>query len=212
MVVIATDSSRTILRVLPSVSFFFSPYVLQFVAGCFIGLAYLKTNLAWGKLSLIVGALLFFIQALIFQMINLQESSLTGGRTALRVLLFGVPAALLVYGLLACGGESGRLPVPGWLARCGDMSYSIYLVHLPVIHFAYRYTFRIFNHPGLRWLFLAVTPGVCLLASIAYYHSVETPFSRWTKQLMESAFGVSHKTAVGSVPQNVGKPVPVEVE
>lgn len=209
---IAVDSLGGLLRVFPLAPFFFSPYVLQFVAGCFIGLAYLRTDLVWGRACLIAGTLLFAVQAVIFQMINLQDGGLGGSRTVLRVLLFGVPAVLLVYGLLACGGDSGRLKSPGWLVKCGDMSYSIYLVHLPVIHFAYQYYFRFFDHPGLRWSFLAVTALVCLLTSFVYYHSVEMPLSRWTKRWMESAFGVSHKTAVESAPEIVRKPVPIEAE
>jgi len=212
IVVTATDPSRNLSRVTPLVSFFFSPYVLQFVTGCFIGLAYLRANLVLGRTSLTISALIFVAQALIFQFIHLQESSLTGSRTVLRVLLFGVPAALMVYGLLACGGESGRLPLPRWVTRFGDMSYSIYLVHLPVIHFAYRYAFRLFDHSGLRWLFPAVTTIVCLLASIVYYHIVETPLSRWTKKFLESAFGVLHETAVESAPEMVVGRVPVVAE
>jgi peptidoglycan/LPS O-acetylase OafA/YrhL len=212
-VAIAADSSGTILRMFPRASFFFSPYVLQFVAGCFIGLAYLRTYLVWGRAALIIGALLFVAEAVLCQVIDFQDSNLTGSRTVLRVLLFGIPAVLLVYGLLACGGETGRLPLHRWMVRCGDMSYSIYLVHLPVIHFAYRYGFRLLDHPGLRWLFLAITVAVSLLASVVFHHIVETPFSQWTKESLENAFGVRKRAAAESAPsEHAGVPVPSQAE
>src|SRR5580700_9916462 len=41
---IVSDSSGTLVRVFPRTAFLFSPYVLEFVAGCVIGLAFLKVQ------------------------------------------------------------------------------------------------------------------------------------------------------------------------
>lgn len=189
---IALDSSGTLVRVFPRATFLFSPYVLEFVAGCFIGLAFLKIKFVAGRTSVIVAAVLFTLEAAVFQAINFDGNS----GVILRVVLFGPPAALLVYGLLAWQGETGTLKVPRWVIRCGDMSYSIYLVHLLVVHFAYRYTWRVFNHPGVRPLFMVVAAAVALGASVVFYRLVEKPFSLWTRLRLEEIFKVPAKIAI----------------
>jgi peptidoglycan/LPS O-acetylase OafA/YrhL len=189
---IALDSSGTLLRVFPRATFLFSPYVLEFVAGCFIGLAFLKLRFAAGKISVIVAAALFTLEAVVFQAINYSDNS----GIIVRVLLFGPPAALLVYGLLAWEGETGLPKVPRWIIRCGDMSYSIYLVHLLVIHFAYRYAFRVFDYSGVRPLFMVVAAAVALGASVIFYKLVEKPFSLWIRLRLEEVFKVRAKIAI----------------
>lgn len=50
-----------------------------------------------------------------------------------RILDFGVPAALVVFGVLCFEGVLARHPI-GWLKRIGDASYSLYLVHDLYLH------------------------------------------------------------------------------
>jgi peptidoglycan/LPS O-acetylase OafA/YrhL len=189
---IASDSSGMLVRALPRATFLFSPYVLEFVAGCFIGLAFLKVKFVAGRTSVIVAAGLFALEAAVFHAVNYDGSS----GLIVRVLLFGPPAALLVYGLLAWEGETRALQVPRWLIRSGDMSYSIYLVHLLVVHFAYRYTWQIFNHTGLRPLFMICAAAVAIGASMAFYKLIEKPFSLWTRLRLEEIFKVPTKIAI----------------
>jgi exopolysaccharide production protein ExoZ len=193
-VAVDVDSSGALLNVVPRANFFFSVYVLEFVAGCFIGLASLRSKrLIGGKTSVAIAIALFAAEGMVFQKINF-DGGYAGG---LRVLLFGVPSALLVYGLLAWEA-AGSLKVPRWAVRCGDTSYSIYLVHLLVIHAAYRYGWRVFNHAGVRPLFLVVTAGVAILASMIFYRLVERPFSAWTRMLLEDLFKVPTRAAIAS--------------
>jgi exopolysaccharide production protein ExoZ len=189
---IALDSSGTMVRAFPRVTFLFSPYVLEFVAGCFIGLAFLKGKFVAGRPIVIVAAALFTLEAAVFQAINFDGNS----DVILRVLLFGPPAALLVYGLLAWEAETGTLKLPRWVIRCGDMSYSIYLVHILVIHFAYRYVWQAFNHAGLRPLFIVPAAGLALASSVVFYKLIEMPFSRWARLWLEEIFRVPAKIAI----------------
>jgi exopolysaccharide production protein ExoZ len=187
---IALDSSGTLLRMFPRASFLFSPYVLEFVTGCFIGLAFLKVKFVAGRISVIVAAALFTLDAAVFQAINFD------GHSELKVLFFGPPAALLVYGLLAWEVESGALKIPRLVIRCGDMSYSIYLVHLLVVHFAYRYIWQAFNHDGVRPLFMVAAAALALASSVVFYKLVEMPFSLWTRLRLEEIFRVPAKIAI----------------
>jgi exopolysaccharide production protein ExoZ len=189
---IALDSSGALLRAFPRAAFLFSPLVLEFVAGCFIGLAFLKVKFVAGRISVIVAAGLFTLEAAVFQIGNYE----TINGPIFRVLLFGPPAAFLVYGLLAWEGETRSLQVPRWVIRCGDMSYSIYLVHLLVVHFAYRYTWGVFDHTGLRPLFMVFAAAVAIGASVIFYKLIEKPFSLWTRLRLEEIFKVPTKIAI----------------
>jgi exopolysaccharide production protein ExoZ len=193
---IALDASGTLLRVFPRATFFFSPYVLEFIAGCFVGLSFLKRRLSGARTSALIAVALFTFEAALFQATNFN----CGNSGALRVLLFGPPSGMLVYGLLAWEARQGSLQMPDWVIRCGDMSYSTYLVHLIVLHFAYRYSWRLFNHTGTRPLFLIFAAGLAMVASVIFYHTVERPFSLWTRLRLENLFEVQARAAA---PQTV---------
>ena len=193
---IALDSSGTLVTSFPRANFFLSVYVLEFVAGCFIGFALLKANLMFGRTSVAIATVLFVAEAAVFEAIKF-DGNYHGG---LRVLLFGVPAVLLIYGLLAWEQEAGSLHVPRWLIRCGDMSYSIYLVHTLVIHFAYRYSWRFVDHDWMRPLFLLSTSCMAVLTSIIFYRVVEKPSSAWTRARLEGIFKIRAKAAVAPSP------------
>jgi peptidoglycan/LPS O-acetylase OafA/YrhL len=201
------DSSGALGSAFPRANFFFSAYVLEFVAGCFIGLASLKGRLMAGRTSVAVAAALFTAEAVVFQAIN-YDGGYAGG---LRVLFLGEPSALLVYGLLAWEAGAESLKVPRWAVRCGDMSYSIYLVHLLVIHSAYRYALPLFNYPGGLALFLLVISGATIAISVVFYKAIERPLSQWVRIRMEKLFKVPSKIA--SVPTLVDLKVdPLVVE
>lgn len=189
---IALDSSGNLVNAFPRAIFLFSPYTLEFVAGCFIGLAFLKLKFIAGRTSVIVASAIFTLEAITFQSIHYAGAE----RVTFRVLLFGPPAALLVYGLLAWEGEMKTLQAPRWVIRCGDMSYSIYLVHLLVVHFAYRFAWRLFDRPGVRPLFMIAAAALALGASVIFYKLVEMPFSRWTRLRLEEIFRVPTKVAI----------------
>jgi len=187
--VLALDSSGGLLRTFPRATFLFSPYVLEFVAGCSIGIALFKHRLLGGKASLVAGSSLFVAEAVVLQSINYNWKL----NVMQRVLLFAPPAILLIYGLVATEVKSGSLRIPRWIIRCGDMSYSIYLVHLLVIHFAYRYLWWVFSYFRAQVLFMPLAAAIAITASVIFYKLVEIPFSRWTRTGLEQLFRVAHR-------------------
>ena len=174
----------------------FSPLPLEFIVGCYIGLAAQKIRFVGGKACVIAGLVLFAAEGVLAQF-GLMNSYFGGANDL--VPFFLPPAALIVYGLVAWERESVSFHPPQWLIRCGDMSYSIYLVHVLVIHAAYRYAWR-FLHPfGITAVFLVVTAAAALFAGACFYKLVEKPFSNWTKVRLEGIARVEPKAVVGIV-------------
>ncbi|MDO8775156.1 MAG: acyltransferase family protein [Burkholderiaceae bacterium] len=90
--------------------------------------------------------------------------------TYLRLLLaFGLACMMVGFALWE---QSVSLPWPGWLLLIGNASYSIYLIHNPLVSITQRLAARI----GLDWVG-AMVFGVFLsvLAGYVYYRLVERP-------------------------------------
>lgn len=89
-----------------------------------------------------------------------------------RPFIWGPPAALIVVGALAVEW-SGALPRWPALARLGDASYALYLIHLP----AQAIIAQLFPHAGaLRFLVLAVPASIA--SGLACHALVEKPLIR----------------------------------
>ncbi len=98
------------------------PLVLEFLLGASVAYACLKwRDEGWAKFLGIAGALGF----LVWLFLGLEVSD--PHFPAARVLVFGVPAALLLAGWIKA--EEGGLSVPNSLIRLGDASYALYLSH-----------------------------------------------------------------------------------
>jgi len=144
-----------------------NPMMAEFVAGAAIGWAYrngllarLPTPLAWAMLITGGGVLLSFTVG--------DES---------RILLQGSAATVTLFALLALESK-GRVANLPWLARLGDATYAIYLVH-PMVLSAARVSVRLLHLPVER---MAVgAPGIVLitafsvLAGLAIHLKIERP-------------------------------------
>jgi peptidoglycan/LPS O-acetylase OafA/YrhL len=56
----------------------------------------------------------------------------TEARATWHTVVFGIASAVVIYGLITLESE-GRLTVQQWMARLGDASYALYLMHFPII-------------------------------------------------------------------------------
>lgn len=146
--------------------------VLEFVLGMFV--AYVYKNL---RLSSKQGVFLFAIGALLVLGSVLPEVK---NLELDRFILWGIPAALLVLGLLYCHETKSRFDV-----YLGDASYSIYLVQVLTIPAFYKFSSRFLT--GFDGDFLAV---LCLALSIAFgclvFSLVEKPTTVKLKKLLGS--------------------------
>ena len=100
-----------------------------------------------------------------------------------RTIFYGLPVALLIYGLVALELDRG-LRVPKFMVHLGDWSYSLYLCHTLSISAIGRATYTLFD-PGpivTPAYLILVTIGTILVSALTYYF-FERPsikfFRRW---------------------------------
>ncbi len=157
----------------------FSPFVLEFCAGCFIGLAF-KTStqpLRYGWVAIGVALAALLAMTLLYDLIGLAETPLQH----VRVAIFGPISALLIYGLAALADK----PAPRLAVMMGDASYSLYLVHILVMHAGYRFLLpRFDSFIGSVAVFVGVT-ALSIVVGIAFFWVVEKPLTYTVRKFLE---------------------------
>jgi peptidoglycan/LPS O-acetylase OafA/YrhL len=158
-----------------------SPFVLEFLAGCLI--AHLAgRGVCGGRWVAAAVALAWAVGAGV-------AVGLTGDRpfpiimtgVRPRVLVFGVPAALLVYAAVAAEARAAGRPWR-WLRRVGDASYSLYLTHAHVMLAALLLRARMPQAPWVHDAWLVVTFGACVAVGLAFFAAVERPLLNLVKR------------------------------
>ncbi|WP_324732134.1 acyltransferase family protein [Pseudomonas paeninsulae] len=160
-----------------------SPLLFEFAIGCFISFILSKYKTKSPKVYVAAG----FSLILMAGIAAFKLKYLPGGKIgeAARVIAFGVPAALIVYGC-ACLRAQGT--IADSLKRLGDASYAIYLLHMPVLVFTWHAlpvaanVWFFFKNLEIGAIFIVVTT---VLLSLAYYKFIERP-------LIKAPF-ISHK-------------------
>jgi peptidoglycan/LPS O-acetylase OafA/YrhL len=152
----------------------FSPYTYEFIAGGLIALAILRKRIYAPMFFTIIG---FFIACLTVVIFITQEEFARKyfEQPWLRILIFGVPSSLLVYGCV--GLEIVKKWVAyGWLTAIGDASYSLYLSHsLIFLLFAKFWRMAGLNQEAYHGLFLAGMLITSIIWGIMSYHFIEKP-------------------------------------
>ncbi len=165
------------------VRFFLSPYNIEFILGVLSALLVRRSKISikflWIGLALII---LFILNKDIFsgELPEPSSSMFLVGR-----LLLGVGFMLIVLGI--CALES-RVEYPRFLVYLGAASYSLYLVHNPVISVANRLSRYYAESFGLlppEFFFLF---ALCcsLLAGLLYYRLWESPVVTWVYKKINS--------------------------
>jgi peptidoglycan/LPS O-acetylase OafA/YrhL len=152
------------------------PLFLEFVFGCLAATLIRRQKIIRPRLCIAAGVLWIAVAGW------LHYAGLTTGPfdARLRILSFGIPAVLLVYGLAA--HERTRAPMlPRWLLPLGDASYSIYLVHVVVFAGVFKLTGGMSQHllPHLGWIALMMASA--LLAGFLVHVCVDRPLLRWLR-------------------------------
>jgi exopolysaccharide production protein ExoZ len=127
------------------------PFVLEFLLGCFAAVAIRRGWTGGARTILMAGLLGFAAGAVVTCMDPVAASP-----ARWRVLLFGVPSSLIVFGAVAVERSQGWV-LPRWLQICGDASYPIYLVHMVVLDVVRK------NLGGLSDNWLGHVTRICLL-------------------------------------------------
>ncbi|MGF7180816.1 peptidoglycan/LPS O-acetylase OafA/YrhL [Tunturiibacter psychrotolerans] len=144
------------------------PMLLEFLAGVLLGqlvIQGVRLNVATSALLLIVAPMLFFFAP----------------RTPIRVLQWGVPAALLVSAFVMLEDRFEGL-WPRWALLLGDASYSLYLSHFLVLIVLAKRMVKIstLTSTHLKGEIASVLIMSCCatLVSIVLYRVVEQPINR----------------------------------
>lgn len=152
--------------------FIFSPMNLEFIGGVIIGNIYGKISLIQGKRLLSIGIILFVISA---SLVN--AGIFIFGSSIDRVIFFGWSSFLIVLGIVAIETkitiEKRKI---NKLVLLGDASYSLYLIHLPILVAAFK-IYKFFD----AFAYLNVTLFACfvsiliVLSGIFFYIYIEKP-------------------------------------
>lgn len=155
----------------PIVALLTSPLSIEFIAGAAVGLYWRKlpTALAWPAMLL---ALAWMATAAMV-LIDVPGHGQTDG---VRVIAFGLPAALLVAGVARLE-HAGRVRVPRLAVILGDASYSLYLTHLFVMSIMGRLWSALGAHGtiGSNVGFLVATFCACCVAAVIVHRVLERP-------------------------------------
>lgn len=153
-----------------------NPVILNFGFGCVIAYLYRKyKDLKYWHFVAGIGFLLLCITWCCYYFaVNRDAQAPFYTSDMSRVYLFGIPSAVLIYGLLYL-----NKPVPGILVRVGDASYSLYLIHAAVITLLLRFAIKLdvlkptdhFNIAAVATLIFVLTIAVSLL----FYKFIEKP-------------------------------------
>jgi exopolysaccharide production protein ExoZ len=180
----------------PALLFLTSPLLLEFALGMLIGMAFIggaATRARWGALCIAACVLIIGLTHAAFIRSDIE-----------RLLIRGVPAALLVLGMLCFEERLRRAP---WrpLLILGDASYALYLTHDFVLPAVNRVA------AGRLGLPLALVAWLAVAASLAvgwgFFVAVERPMIRWLSQRFGRADQPQRKPAMAlAEPASLARP------
>ncbi|MES2460059.1 MAG: acyltransferase, partial [Armatimonadota bacterium] len=147
----------------------FNPINLEFIAGLVCALLYRKFRTINPSVTVILG-------------IGLLIAFFVSSVDIANRYLFAIPFGLIVLGSSAAS-SAGNLKIPRFPVFLGDASYSIYLVHIPVISLVSRIIAK--AAPASDWeaAFLCCA-GASVIAGSVYHGAIEKPAIRAFKQLI----------------------------
>jgi exopolysaccharide production protein ExoZ len=141
------------------------PMLLEFLAGVIIGSMVVHKVRFSVPVAAVLGAIGTAVILIPYR--NLFGFRIVSDTSGLRVLLWGLPAALIVFCVVALEDRFGTI-WPKWMLLIGDASYSLYLIHILVVCFVIRaLEYQRVLLPGIvRSQDEIVTVLTCLFASI----------------------------------------------
>ncbi len=151
--------------------------MLEFVFGAIVGLLHLNEIRSSSRLAMVLGAGGILATAVFLPLVA------PGQVAAYRIFGYGMPAALLIYGLVATE-ESMTIKLPRFLLNAGDASYSIYLWHWVVMTILVDCIDHLGTGHEQTILFLLVSfPIVAIVGKMSFIF-IEMPIAAATHSLL----------------------------
>ncbi len=152
------------------ISLLYFPMNVEFFMGVSIALFISKISARLSVPLIIIGSLLFLAAGI----------ASNNGYQFLpnvfnRVLFFGIPAFLIITGIVKLE-LSKKIAVHNILLTLGGASYSLYLIHLPLVAAFVRIIakFNVHNNIVIHILLLIMVVAICCV-SILFYKAIEQP-------------------------------------
>lgn len=147
------------------------PMNIEFLLGIVVAFLWKKLNVPLAKILLIAGITWFIAGGwLAVHNITAFHGSLN------RVVLFGLPSSLIIISLIRLEREGSMVRPSRLLLALGDASYSIYLIHLPLLAAGIRVlaSAGITDATLLHFLTILLIIAICV-AGLLFYRWVEQP-------------------------------------
>lgn len=157
------------------------------LADFLIGIAIADLYVALSHTRLRQRGFWLYLPALAMGAVAVAYPSLLNGRLTLNEVMLPVSAALIL-GLALGGGAAARTLAAGWIGYLGQASYSMYIVHIPLLWWYRRLCFDqnpFLSKPQAALLFLLVT----IAASAMMLRWVEEPANRGIRRWAEARYG-----------------------
>lgn len=166
--------------------FAITPLSIEFFAGLIMGAVYgkLQSILAITFESLSIGILLVFLGFSVGMV-----SPFFDRVDIIRVGSYGLMSAGFLVTFLTLHG-SNHTP-PRWLTLMGDASYSLYLIHVPLLDLSGRWRYALFSSGSVNlsvWC-TAMTPFVVIALSLLWYRFIEKPIQIRVYRQISKRFG-----------------------
>ncbi|HDR8974267.1 TPA: acyltransferase [Burkholderia vietnamiensis] len=160
----------------PVVNVVANPIVLEFIAGCFCAFLWPAARKWCGPAIALVGVVALSLSMYVGERVGLDAV------VQWRAIYFGVPALLLVLGVVTIERHFG-IAAPKWLCSLGDSSYSLYLSHVLVI----SAIGRMFSRFAPTQLPHSLGSLLCVVGAIVFgvfsYRLIEQPLNSRLKRL-----------------------------
>ncbi len=168
-----------------SASIPFNPLLLEFLAGMwaavyinYAGPSRQTTSMLW-----IAAALFLYAAGIAYGYDKLPS-----------VLMWGIPSAILVFGMVQMERCSKLPNLLNRLSVLGDSSYSLYLLHTLLIHVVLTGSFTARLNSGNEFIDLALVTVFCVVVSVYAYRFIELPTTRLARQFTS----ISRSKAIAS--------------
>lgn len=189
--------------------FLLSSYNLEFLVGITCGWILRTRRVPCPLVLSTVGAIGFFAAGLAYDPPPVEHPWIPNPTTNIQLLYFGLSSALVILGLAQINLSRPIVP-PRVLVLLGAASYSIYLVHVPVVSVACKVLVKMNSafpvHPLAA---LAVTCAAGVVGGIVLHLGVERPLMKMVRRVLPGDRRRAGAAAPQSPPQAISPPAPL---
>lgn len=155
------------------ITFYGNTIIFEFVFGIIIAIA-VRHGITIRPVLALLGAVVGICTVVYFNIIDIPMP---------RAIVFGIPAALLVYSLCCLERHTRTIRLP-LLKALGDASYSLYLTHVFTLVICRLIFSRLFTSDALwrEWLFTLFCMALSSVVALAVYNLYEKPAAVYLKR------------------------------